>query len=95
LVEGAQAALAEVQGREQGVGELERGQDAVVVEPAEQDAVAGGELGLHAQDGIIHSVPQGERPADMQGLSEHGRLPMTGPVSCAVRHEWGSVRGSG
>jgi hypothetical protein len=47
-VEGAQAALAEVQGREQGVGDLERGQDAVVVEPAEQDAVAAGELGLHA-----------------------------------------------
>jgi hypothetical protein len=43
----------------------------VVVEPAEQDAVAGGELGLHAQNGIIHSVPPGERPADMQGLSEH------------------------
>ena len=94
LVEGAQAALAEVQGREQCVGELGRGQDAVVVEPAEQDAVAGGELGLHAQDGIIHSVHLGERPVDMQGLSEHGRLPVTGELTCAVRHGWGSVRGS-
>jgi hypothetical protein len=36
----------------------------VVVEPAEQDAVAGGELGLHAEDRIIHSVPRGEGPED-------------------------------
>ena len=60
LVEGPQAALAEVQGREQGVRYLERGQDAMVVEPAQQGAVAVGELGLDAQDGIIHGVPQGE-----------------------------------
>jgi hypothetical protein len=95
LVEGAEPALAEVQGREQGVGELERGQDAVVVEPAEQDAVAGGELGLDAQDGINHGVPLGERPEDTQGLLERWRLRVTGGLSCTVRQWWGSVRGSG
>jgi hypothetical protein len=94
-VEGTQTALAEVQGREQGVGELERGQDAVVVEPAEQDAVAGGELGLDPQDGINHGVPLGERPEDTQGLLERWRLRVTGGLSCTVRQWWGSVRGSG
>jgi hypothetical protein len=77
------------------VCDLERGQDAVVVEPAEQEVVAGSELGLHPQYRIIHGVPQGEKPADMQGLSEHNRLALTGGLTCGVRTERGSVRASG
>jgi hypothetical protein len=67
----------------------------VVVEPAEQGAVAVGELGLDAQDGIIHGVPQGERPADVQGLSEHIGSRSIGGLTCAVSRRRGSVRGSG
>jgi hypothetical protein len=67
----------------------------VVVEPAQQGAVAVGELGLHAQDGIIHGVPQGERPADVQGLSAHMGMRSIGGLTCAVSWRRGSVRWSG
>jgi hypothetical protein len=64
----------------------------MVVEPAEQDPVAVGELGLYAQDGVIHGGRPGERPKDMQGLSEDNTTAVTGCLSCGVKTGQGSGR---
>ena len=53
--EAAEPVLGEVQGREQGMGELGRGEHAVVGEPFEEEMVAGCQHGLHAEDLVRHS----------------------------------------
>jgi hypothetical protein len=85
------------------VGELERRQHAVVVQPAEQNAVPGGQLRLDPKDGIVDevsppsdadAVPTG-RPEDLQGLSEDMASAVTDGTTCGVSGRQGAVRGSG
>jgi hypothetical protein len=63
-VQRAKPPLAEVQRAEQRMGDLEGGEHTVVVQPAQQDPVAVGELGLDSQNGIIHEdhAPRGRDP---------------------------------
>ncbi|GAA2375074.1 hypothetical protein GCM10010170_078430 [Dactylosporangium salmoneum] len=56
----------------------------MVVQPAQQRAVAVGEPELDAQDGIIHdgSHPTGDPEAE--GLSQYIGRPVTAAVTCGV-----------
>jgi hypothetical protein len=61
--------LREVEGGEQGVGDLGGGEQLVVVQPAEHGVVAVGQAGLHGQDPVAATayrcVPSAVRDVDV------------------------------